>query len=111
MKFRKHRQLLCESMETVVELEPTLDALVEHLRAWTRLCGFYTEEEIVAGISPETLHVKAYGYDQRINWDTYIVHSDAMGVFGFTDGPLKEGTQDAKQIGETSKDNESGSAR
>ena len=109
MKFRKHRGGLCESMETTVEIEPTMDALVEHLRVWTRLCGFYSEEEIVAGISPETLHVKAYGYDKRIDWDTYIVHSDAMGVFGFTNGPLVEGNQNAKQIGETKEDNASSS--
>jgi hypothetical protein len=111
MKFRHHRHLLSEAMETVVELEPTRTALVELLREKYREYGLYSEEQIVEGISPETLNVKAYCFDKRINWDTYIVHSDAMGVFGFTDGPLSEDIQDAKQEQEASGPDASSSAQ
>lgn len=35
----------------------------------------------------EAFQVKPYGYDDRINWDTYLIMFDG-GVVGFTDSPI-----------------------
>lgn len=76
MKFRFHHGGLDDSMSTVVEIEPTLYALTTHIN------------KSYPGIEKECLQVYPYGYDERINWNTHIVHSTQDGVIGFTDGPL-----------------------
>lgn len=64
MKYRPHRRLLSESMAECVTLEPTLEALKEHLSS---------ESE---WFDPETIEVKEYVNrpDERIGWDrTFLV--------------------------------------
>lgn len=77
MKFREHRGDLNESMTTVVELDPTSEALKAHL------------EHILKNwkvVRPLKLHIEHYAYDSRIEWDTYIVKVEGSGfVVGFTD--------------------------
>lgn len=75
MLFREHRGSLDETMETVVELDPTLEALIAHI-------GKLFMEEDLHPISK--IEVKYYGYDARIGWETYIVTSKGWGVIGFT---------------------------
>lgn len=97
MKYRPHSMFgtLDESMEKVVELKDQAD-LLKHLnqeRAW---CGVSLEDADVK--------VEPYGYDERINWDTYLVTirnvetrsgvlyfgsmpDDYFGAIGYTDGP------------------------
>jgi hypothetical protein len=71
MKYRPHRGSLDSAMSEMVELEPTLGALAVHLK-----------------VPPDTIKVEPYGYDKRIDWDTYMVL--IWGVpSGFTDGPLR----------------------
>jgi len=76
MRLRKHRELLDDSMETVVEIDPTMPALVEKIQRDLGADGL-------------TVKVEHYCYDSRIGWDTHIVTIEGIGVYGFTDSPLK----------------------
>lgn len=67
MNYRDHRGGLAESMETVREIEPTIDALA-----------------LVLKVPPSAITVNPYGYDKRIEWDTYVVCIDGHAV-GFCD--------------------------
>ena len=79
MKIRTHRGSLVDSMETLVEIEPTMVAVHEWVKS--------TLENKL----PARLTVTKYGYgiDPRTGWDTYVVILPGCGVLGFTDGPLK----------------------
>lgn len=81
MKFREHRASLTESIETVVEIEPTLvavtEAIVKSLRHFP-----------AARVSQDRVRVEPYAFDARIGWNTHIVTLDGYGVLGFTDGPI-----------------------
>ena len=66
--FRPHRELLSESMDDVAELE--MASLIIR---------------IVDQFGAGAVEVKPYGYDSRINWETYIVLHNGRAV-GFTDG-------------------------
>lgn len=77
MKFRHHREMLDDSMATMVELPPTREALAAHL---TEAYGY--------AVSASAIAVSWYAVDKRIDWPvTYIVavNNDAV---GFTDGPV-----------------------
>ncbi len=79
MKVRPHRRLLEEAMAEVQEIEPTRVALLK----WA--------DESFGDMQPPDLtglQIEHYTFDERINWDTYIVHLPGWGVFGFTNGPL-----------------------
>jgi len=81
-KFREHKGLLCDSIETVKEFSSKED-LVKHLQ--NKLDIWY-----VGKYDLNKLIIEKYGegIDKRIGWDTYIVYLDGYGVFGFTDGPV-----------------------
>lgn len=72
MKYRDQRGTLAESLETTIELAPTLNALAKHI-----------------GVDAALLSVKHYAYDPRCGWNVYIVTSD-QGVHGMTDGPVDD---------------------
>lgn len=87
IKFREQRGGLTESMETIVEIEPTHAALVEHLQKLFSSTG--------EDITKESVISKRYGeFDTRIGWDTYVVllkKSDGYDwIMGFHDGPLQD---------------------
>lgn len=76
MKYRDHRGGLADSMKTVREIEPKIDALA-----------------VILTVPPSAITVEKYGgYDDRIGWDTYMVCVEGRPV-GFTDGPCS--TNDA----------------
>jgi hypothetical protein len=80
MKYRDHRGGLAESMETVREIEPTIDALA-----------------VILKVPSSAITVEKYGgYDERIGWDTYLVCVEGQPV-GFTDGPCSTNDAIAKQ--------------
>ena len=83
--FRPHRRLLAEAMEEVVELEDK-PGLVSHIiSTWS--CFPNHEYDF----NSDTVKVKKYGFDNRINWDTYLVtyeKDDSVHVEGFTNGPV-----------------------
>lgn len=66
MKYRHQRGGLKESMETVIEIEPTIDALA-----------------VVLKVPPSAITVESYTYDKRIDWDTYLVCVEGCAV-GYT---------------------------
>jgi hypothetical protein len=78
-KFREHRGSLEDSMKTV---RPCYS--FEELYAYCRvlLWPWYIE------FTKEQLHIKPYGYDERIDWDTHIVTLDGYGVVGWTNGDI-----------------------
>jgi len=80
VKFREHCGGLAESMETVVEVSDH-GALLEHIRKLAEPWPTFPP------VTPETVHIKPYGRDDRIGWNTHIVTVDGYGVLGFTDGP------------------------
>ena len=81
IKFRWHRGGLKESMDTVVEIEPTMVSLhKEIVKVFPSLSN--------KPITIEDITVDPYTYDERIFWDTYIVCVRGCGM-GFTDGPVK----------------------
>lgn len=81
MQFRQHRGSLADSMETVAVMEPTFKAILNYLKQQGVL-GF---DQIN---STNAFHCKRYGYDERIDWNTYLISVDGHGVVGFTDTPI-----------------------
>lgn len=76
IKFRFHRGTLKESLQTVVEIGSRAE-LAERIG-----------RELGRDVSPESLKIQAYGFDNRIGWDGYMVSVEGWGVAGFIDGPL-----------------------
>ena len=82
-KYRDHRELLVDSMETEREFESRSD-LVEYLQR-------STDEFADGKYDCRDITIESYGFDERIGWNTHIVSLEGYGVFGFTDGPVREG--------------------
>lgn len=84
VKIRQHRGGLIESMATVVEIEGTRQSLVEFVqKLFKESCIGFDDKPV------EDWQIKheAYGFDARIQWNTYVVRIEGYGVLGFTDGP------------------------
>jgi hypothetical protein len=76
MKFREHRGSLDAAMETLVELDPTVSALVSHLNNATSVFEFKAED----------LRLKYTGPDSRIGWkESWYVYFEGFGVIGMSD--------------------------
>lgn len=75
VKFRPHCPLLADAMSKVKEVE-SIDKLIEHLE---------NSYAIPTKINREKFKIEKYGFDERINWDTYIVFEDGYGVHGYLD--------------------------
>lgn len=81
-KFRPHSMggLVGESMEHIKEFDSKLQ-LVEFLQNKYDLMPPDT-------VTMDTLEIIPRGYDDRINWDTHLLHVKGWGVLGYLDGPL-----------------------
>lgn len=77
MKFRVHSGSLENSMKSCTEVKDRAE-LVSYLKSRSSLWNSVKEESI---------NCEFYGFDERINWNTYIL-TDEHGVIGFTDGPI-----------------------
>jgi hypothetical protein len=86
MKYRDHRGGLAESLETMVELPPTREALIAHLATtWPFYSGL--PELDTARLEGVTVRRYHEGGDERIGWkEVWIVVLPGFGVLGFTDG-------------------------
>ncbi len=73
MLFRLHRGSLDNSMKTVKEVE-TLSDIIKYLK----------EDGL---IDVKSLTCKFYCFDERINWNTYIICSKGQAV-GFSNGMI-----------------------
>ncbi len=76
-KFRFHRGALAESMATVTTVADK-EALCNIIRAAWGYPAFGDGQ----------IEVSPYGYDNRIQWNTYVVTLDGKAI-GFTDGPVE----------------------
>jgi len=86
--FRQHRGSLADAMKTVTDLKDR-EALEQDIMSWW-----------CAGLLPDLadMWTESYGgVDERIDWDTWVVHLPGYGVLGFTDGPLQGLSQKAVQ--------------
>lgn len=81
MRLREHRFTLDESMKTVIEIEPTLDALVDSMKEKLRDLWHFEKSDV---------SVEYYCFDKRIMWSCWIVTIKDFGVYGFTDGPVSK---------------------
>jgi len=77
VRVRQHLGTLIESLKTTKEVSPTKNSLAVLINS---SLGFE--------ISSKQIEVKPYGYDERTEWDTYIIVIKGYGVYGFADGPL-----------------------
>jgi hypothetical protein len=81
--FREHRGSLDESMKTVIEIEPTKEALralvVERFKQLGIVWLIRDRDQV---------RVDRQGFDERTGWDTHIVTVDNWGPVGFTSGPV-----------------------
>lgn len=75
MLFRQHKGSLAESMETLVKVD-TLEDIIK--------VSPFTEFGYILN-----LNIEHYCYDDRIDWDTYIITDERYGVIGFTNGEVK----------------------
>jgi hypothetical protein len=75
-RYRDQRGSLDASMKTVVELADKM-ALIKHLQ----------DEYGFDRLRDADIEVTWYGYDSRIDWQTWLVSIDEHAV-GFTDGPV-----------------------
>lgn len=77
LKVREHRGSLQESLNTEVEIVPTVEVLAAHIsQVWDQK------------IHASEIAVSHYGFDKRIGWDTFLISVENQGVFGFTNGPV-----------------------
>lgn len=80
MKFREHRGSLSDAMETVVEINSISD-----------IAAIINKSLDCFGKKVEQIKIEFYCYDERIDWETYIVTYSLSGeekfyVAGFTNG-------------------------
>jgi hypothetical protein len=74
------------------ESKPTIEeslATIQDIEGRTQLVRWIFDAlgEKGVTVTDEMIHVSHYGFDDRIDWDEYIIVVDRYGVFGFTDGP------------------------
>ena len=83
MKFRLHRGGLDESMATCVEIDRSKAALAAVI-ARDMAVAFEGPRTVTA----EDVSLEYYGFDERINWKTWVVLVRGFGVVGFTDSQV-----------------------
>lgn len=81
MKIREHRGTLEDSLKTVAEIPPTMEALLVHIQESLKPAVPLTAADV--GLIP-------YFYDNRTQWCTYAVRIRGYGIWGFTDGLLMD---------------------
>ena len=81
MLFRQHRGSLSDSMDTCVSIRNNMKALANLISTF----NLFRDDR---KITEDMLEVKEYGFDERINWNTYIVSVKDFGVVGFTSEPV-----------------------
>ena len=92
MWLRENRRTIWQSLATSVRIKNRAQ-LVRHI------AGRMRKSRIA--ITDDMIHVTHYGYDDRIDWDEYIVVLEGFGVFGYTDEPCPSAVEAAAQPVET----------
>ena len=76
MRFRFHKSTIADSLETQIEVlskEDLFNAIKEYLKPF------------VFDFCIDDIECSYYGFDNRINWDTYLITLKNYGVIGMTD--------------------------
>jgi hypothetical protein len=92
MKFREQRGSLSAALETVVTIDATKEAVAAHARMILKRYDLLDPEEIDREMIAANITSEAYGFDDRIQWDSYLVTStyEHMKIVGYHDGPLED---------------------
>ncbi len=78
MWLRENRRTIWQSVATSVRIKNRAQ-LVRHIAGRMRKSR--------VAITDDMIYVTHYGYDDRIDWDEYIIVVEGFGVFGYTDEP------------------------
>lgn len=85
MRVRENRATLNASLTMAVTLQDRAQ-LIRYVIERLRLKGVPVDETMI--------HVDHLGYNNRIDWDEYLITVDRYGVFGFIDQPCPDGPRD-----------------
>jgi hypothetical protein len=78
MWLRENRRTIWQSLATSVRIKNRSELV-------RSIAGRLRKSRIA--ITDDMIHVTHYGYDDRIDWDEYIIVVEGFGVFGYTDEP------------------------
>jgi hypothetical protein len=87
MWLRENRRTIWQSLATSVRIKNRAQ-LIRYIAGKLRKSR--------VAITDDMIHVTHYGYDDRIDWDEYIVVVEGFGVFGYTDEPCPYAVQAAQ---------------
>lgn len=68
VRFRWQRGSLAESLATTMYLDPTADAVKEHM---VKEVGTWLDNSVLSTIE-FSVEIKHYGYDERCEWECHI---------------------------------------
>ncbi len=85
MRVRENRTTLNASLTLAVTLQDRAQ-LVRYVIDRLSVKGLQVNEDMI--------HVEHLGYNNRIDWDEYMITVDRYGVFGFIDQPCPDGPRD-----------------
>lgn len=89
MWLRENRRTIWQSLATSVRIKNRAQ-LVRHIAGRLRKSR--------VAITDDMIHVTHYGYDDRIDWDEYIVVVEGFGVFGYTDEPCRYASEPSEPV-------------
>jgi hypothetical protein len=87
MWLRENRRTIWQSLATSVRIKNRAQ-LVRYIAGRMRKSR--------VAITDDMVHVTHYGYDDRIDWDEFIVVVEGFGVFGYTDEPCPSALETAQ---------------
>ena len=91
MRVRENRATLNASLTMAVTLE-TRAQLIRYVVDRLRSKGVQANEAMI--------HVDHLGFNNRIDWDEYMITVDRYGVFGFIDQPCPDGPRNIEIAGD-----------
>lgn len=94
MKLRQHRGSLLDSLNTSVDIEPTMQALVDEIRKSSSVGLDVTRHSLsikfLSSITKEDLIVEPYAHVKIGGEDCFLVTIRDYGVYGYTNIQPKE---------------------
>jgi hypothetical protein len=84
MWLRENRRTIWQSLATSVRIKNRAQ-LVRYIAGRLRKSR--------VAITDDLVHVSHYGYDDRIDWDEYIIVVEGFGVFGYSDEPCPSASE------------------
>ena len=91
MRVRENRATLNASLTMAVTLENRAQ-LIRYVVDRLRSRGVTADERMI--------HVEHLGFNNRIDWDEYMITVEGFGVFGFIDQPCPDGPRGMEARGD-----------